>query len=127
MCKTLLITDRKLFELMPPELSSLYDDNGGDPDGNALLPSEPVDGDDFAPRPGARLVSATYYSSTTLFSFSPFALEFSRRVECGDVPADEERWEWAHLSAVLGDLLWDTRRWAGYSSKNVFVIAFPMI
>jgi hypothetical protein len=122
---TMLITDRKILEIMPEKLSSLYDDNGIAPDGNAMLPSEPIDDTSFAPRAGAKLVRASYYDSVTIFSYQAFAQEFARRIVCGDVPAEkEERWQWRHICDVLGGVLW-RRNWAGYSSKNVFVIAQP--
>lgn len=87
MAITLEITDSSVFGEVSAEVLGLYGDNGGDPDGNAWLPSQTVD--DCCPE-AARLINDGYAQMTEVMYANDNALTNLTGIHLGDDWHDDD-------------------------------------
>jgi hypothetical protein len=133
--QTLLLTNAEVaFELLA-ENAGCYGDNGGDPDGNAWLPSEPLDltDDGVADVINAGygvLVSALYTDLSDILNDVPAEVATDIRLAAEQSGHDPTAPEYDDVRDALAWSWRDARgdeheapRWAGYSNFD-FIIVF---
>ena len=132
--QTLLITNEAAFVLLG-ENAGFYGDNGGDPDGNAWLPSQPLDmtddGVDAVIAAGfGVMVLATYTDLRDILLTVPPGVAANIRLAAEQNDSDPSIPGYQDVCSALAGPWRDAYnseheapRWAGYSSFD-FVIAF---
>lgn len=129
---TLLVTDDRAFDLLDDEYAKLYGDNGGDSDGNAWLPSEPLnsndDGVDAVVAAGyGQLIYASYTDITNILEDVPDGLKRNILIAASseddgpdyDDVCDALEWPWHDVHSREYE-----NRWSGFCNGARIVIAY---
>jgi hypothetical protein len=107
MAETLAVTYRQAFEILDSDLAGLYGDNGGDSDGNAWLPSEPVSCDEAQAVISAGygyMTHAGYWTDNELAELLDINEILAEARDCNYWPSFQDAVEdrtnaWAHFGA----------------------------
>jgi hypothetical protein len=125
--KTLLVNNEKAFETLG-EYAGLYGDNGGVSDGNAWMPSEPLDASDVgvaevvAAQHG-QIVTATYTNLSNILEDVRGDLKTRLLLEAEQAGRDDGLPTYADVCDVLNTFA-PPLRWAGFLNGATIVISY---
>jgi len=125
--KTLEVTNDQAYTILG-QAAGLYDDNGGDSDGNANFPSDFLECDDVVMAGYGRYEEVAYYdTSDGGLDEALKARGYLDSAHFAELAPEQNDYE--NLRDALNSANSDNSeiRWSGFSASNVFVVSWKAI